>query len=120
MYLLLLKGNRINVTYAEPKNETRGGGSSRGGRYSSRPQDPPFNFDDMRQLMYNNPRAVPNAYNPYVHSGKPPRNDARDMSYPTSGGMPYSGNDAKNMQNMQQYGTADSRDLQYGCWSNNK
>ena len=99
------------MTYAEPKSDQRGGGSRGGGRYSSRPQDPPFDFEDMRQLMYNNSRGVPNNYNPYMPSAKSPRG----MTNPAVDSRQFG--DASNMQ---QYNAADARTMQYAFWSNNK
>jgi len=145
------KNSRINVTYAEPKGfETQsssrsssGGGG--GGRYSR--GDPPFDFEDMRQIMSRS--SYSHMYAPSSKSSR--RYDARDYSS-SSPGMPYEsrsnnmaatnfaedsratamayGSAMPNMGTLYngsttpniayQPQTSDQQRLQYGFWSNSK
>ncbi|XP_057312351.1 TAR DNA-binding protein 43-like [Hydractinia symbiolongicarpus] len=129
------QGSRINVTYAEPKGESKsrssnnsasshhssGGGSSSSVRHTSRSQDPPFDFEDMRQVMYNNSRTVQTsyaqAYNPYVASSKSPRGtDSRNIEYAYS----YPQILQSPISSSVSYSPGDTRAVPQAFWSNNK
>ncbi|XP_066930592.1 TAR DNA-binding protein 43-like [Clytia hemisphaerica] len=138
-----LKGQRINVTNAEPKDE-KGGKSSRSGRGNSRSSsrrhhEHSFDFKDMRELMYNSRSGLQ-----YQHGSSrrsPPREvlDQRpSIPYTThpAATNPYQPNDYRTLQaggygappdmrpaypptgQQQQF---DSREMQYGAyWSTSK
>lgn len=142
-----MKGARINVTNAEPKDE-KGGKSSRSSRgpsrSSSRRHNDHFDFKDMREVMYS-PRS--GIQQPYTSSRRsPPRGgevlDSRsNMQFPPSGGNhpQTSYNDYRTYSTPAPYGAPppdmrppsypththtqqyDARDLQYGAyWSTSK
>lgn len=141
----MLKNVRINVTHAEPKDEksksSRGSSYSRSSSRSSsrRYEDPPFDFKDMREVMYNSRATIPQSpiqYTPHPASSRrtPPReaHESRtSVTYPHTvanyrdyQGMPLTYTAAPEMRAAYAVSTNqpyDSRELQYGAyWSTSK
>jgi len=133
-----IKGTRINVKNAEPKEEK--GKSSRSSRGSSRSSsrrhhEQPFDFKDMREVMYSSRSGIQQPYSPHGSRRSPPR-DMREVD--SRGSVPYPTHPVTTYNDYRPIPPAnyafpdmrpaytsqqpyDARDMQYGAyWSTSK